>query len=96
LLSDYQEVVERIEKLEPKDSKREVGDDICLNCHKYDCVCEPKREPSQREQWKPCRLCGGSGIADFEKEKNFAVYGRSLKDILEIIDYAYQHGYSDK
>lgn len=41
-----------------------------------------------------CRFCKGSG---FEKKDNIIyVYGRDLKNISEIIEYAYQHGYEDK
>lgn len=40
-----------------------------------------------------CKFCGGSGKHDYEK--NIYIYGKSLKQLAIIIDYAIQHGYKE-
>ena len=42
-----------------------------------------------------CQFCDGTGKYDYEKMKNMTVYGKSLKQIAEMLDYAYQHGYKE-
>lgn len=41
-----------------------------------------------------CHFCHGTGMRD--KNNQPIVYGRDIKNIMEIITYAYQHGYTDK
>lgn len=44
----------------------------------------------------PCNFCKGTGKHDFECRNNITVYGKTLKEISQIIDFAIQHGYKTK
>ena len=45
----------------------------------------------------PCRFCGGKGMMSISEERDvfnkITIYGHQTKDLLEIIEYAFQHGY---
>lgn len=40
-----------------------------------------------------CPLCHGDGKFELERMKTMKIYGKSIKEIKEIIDFAEQHGY---
>ena len=42
---------------------------------------------------KICRFCEGSGFEDNDKMKNVRFQGFEQKQLAEIIDYAFEHGY---
>ena len=42
---------------------------------------------------KTCKFCKGSGFENVEEMKNLRIYGYSLQEIANILDYAFQYGY---
>ena len=41
----------------------------------------------------PCRFCEGTGINDLERQKQITLFGMTPKEILDMWEFAQQHGY---
>jgi hypothetical protein len=42
-----------------------------------------------------CRFCEGTGMNDWEKQKQITLFGKTADQILKIIGFAEEHGYEE-
>lgn len=41
----------------------------------------------------PCRFCNGTGINDWERQRQITLYGMTPKEIMDMWKFAEEHGY---
>lgn len=40
-----------------------------------------------------CSFCNGTGLNNWDIQKNITLFGKTPKEISDILNYAYEHGY---